>query len=169
MDRRKKSSDVPAIPDVPQAAEDILKSIAPEIEKLISERLAGTTPGRSKKPSNFLRGKEQHMDQDPSRALSVVMIATHLQPRLHEGEQEERHTSKKSRLSHPPLELFQPKILSKNNSSPVSSDISSHSSSDSVTWEKPQTSKHHASIFKLYEAYPTNFPTCPTAGKNKTA
>ena len=28
--------------------------------------------------------------------------------------------------------------------SPVSFDISSHSSSDSVTWEKPQSSKHHA-------------------------
>ena len=41
------------------------------------------------------------------------MIATHLQPRLHAGEQEGRHTSKKSRLLHPPLELFQPKILSK--------------------------------------------------------
>ena len=44
---------VPAIPDVPQAAEDILKSIALEIEKLISEKLAGTTPGGSNKPSNF--------------------------------------------------------------------------------------------------------------------
>ena len=80
------------------------------------------------------------------------MIVTHLQPRLHAGEQEGRHTSKKSRLSHSPLELFQPKILSKNNSSPVSADISSHSSSDSVTWEKPQGSKHNASTFKSYEA-----------------
>ena len=79
------------------------------------------------------------------------MIAAHLQPRLHAGEQEGRRTSKKSRLSRPPLELFQPKILTENNPSPVSSDISSHSSSDSVTWEKPQISKHHASIFNVIQ------------------
>ena len=43
-DRRRKSSavTVPAIPDVPQASKDILKLIAPEIEKLISEELAAT-------------------------------------------------------------------------------------------------------------------------------
>ena len=50
VDRQKKLSDVPAIPDVPQAAEDILKSIAPEIEKLISDKYH--TSG-SNKPSNF--------------------------------------------------------------------------------------------------------------------
>ena len=82
----------------------------------------------------------------------MVMIAAHLQPRLHAREQEGCHTSKKFWLSRPPVELFQPKILSKNNPSPVSSDISSHSSSDSVTWEQSQSSKHHASIFKSYEA-----------------
>ena len=53
VDRWKKSSDVPAIPDVPQAAEDILKSIAPEIEKIISNKLAGTTPGGINKLSDF--------------------------------------------------------------------------------------------------------------------
>ena len=33
------------------------------------------------------------------------MIAAHLQPRLHAGEQEGHHTHKKSRRSHPPLGL----------------------------------------------------------------
>ena len=58
-DRWRKSSavTVPAIPDVPQASKDILKSIAPEIEKLISEKLAPTmTLSWSNKPNQ--RGKE---------------------------------------------------------------------------------------------------------------
>ena len=81
------------------------------------------------------------------------------------GEQEARHTSKKSRPSRSPsLEMFQPKTLSKINpkqkgkrkhlhTSPVPSDLTSPSSSDSDSWDRPtelyvgksQSSKHPSS------------------------
>ena len=89
------------------------------------------------------------MVQDPSHAYN------------NPGEQEAHHTSKKSWLSCSlSLELFQLKTLSKDNpkwkekskqfpTSLLSSDLSSHSSSDSDSWDGPvdksQSSKHQSS------------------------
>ena len=153
---------MPAIPDVPQASKDILKSIASEIEKRISEKLAGTISKLEQQTKSKRKGVTRGARPQPCvkrgrhRSSSPTSSSDD-----NAGEQKARHTSKKTRLSRSPsLELFQPQTLNKSNpkrkgerkhfpTSPVSSDLSSHSSSDSDSWDGPagksQSSKHQSS------------------------
>ena len=121
-DRQKKSSavSVPATSDVPQASEDIKKFIAPEIEKLISEKLAGTIS----KPEQQTKSKRKGAARG-SRLQPCIKHRCHCSLSQTSSsddnarEEEARHTSKKSRVScSPSLELFQPKTLSKINPKP---------------------------------------------------
>ena len=66
VDRRKKSSDVPAIPDVPQAAENILKSIAPEIEKLISREVGWYHTRQEQQAIKLQRGRNNMWIRTPA-------------------------------------------------------------------------------------------------------
>ena len=98
-DRRRKSSavTVPAIPEVPQASKDILKSIAPVIEKLISEKLAATISKPEQqtksKRKGVTRGSRPHprVKRGRHRSSSPTSSSDN-----NPGEQEARHTSNKS-------------------------------------------------------------------------
>ena len=132
------------------------------MEKLILEKLASTISKPEQQTKSKRKGgthcsrpqpcikRSRHRSSSPTSSSDD-----------NPGEQEVRHTSRKSRLLHSPsLELFQPKTFSKNNpkqkgkrkhfpTSPVSSDLSSHSSSDSDSRDglvdKSQSSKHQSS------------------------
>ena len=75
--RKTSAATVPAIPDVPQASKDILKAIAPEIEKLISEKLAATIskPEQQNRPKRkgVTRGS-RHQPRPSSHLISNLVF-----------------------------------------------------------------------------------------------
>ena len=174
-DRQRKSSAVvvPAIPDVPQASTDILKSLASEIEKLISEKLAGIVSKPEQQTKSKRKGVTHGSRPQPRKKRGRHRSSSPTSSSDdNAGEQEAHNTSKKSRLSSSPsLQLFQPKTLSKNNpkwkgkckhfsTSPVFSDLSSHSSSGSDSWDGP-ADKSQSCKHQLSSCMKPNLPPLP--------
>ena len=96
-DKQKKSSAVlvPATPDISQASKDIQNSIAPEIERLATEKLAGTSSLQKHTKSKNIDATCGSSWCSHHRSSSLTSSSDD-----NSGKQEARHTSKKSQLSH---------------------------------------------------------------------